>query len=434
MIILTPRNADSLRISNVILERMPGNEVTYTSLDSIVAENPSDMLDIPTEFLNKMIPSGFPPHKLRIKIGCIIMLLRNLDLKKGLCNGTKLMVVQTRDRILALHQAGHSIHFIASQLERSGHVVSNFLNDHGSYGQRTSPERPHVISKCEERQILREVSNTIISVGQNRANLNLAASRTTVCRVINASPNIQREAMRKAPRLTARHKALRLRFASENIERDWTKEYQNVLENQLLPFLEERRTEAFVFQQDNATIHVSNAAKSWLWRYNINTLDWPASVLFCYIASKDDTCLFRRTHSNAPAVRLGILNGASALGFQHLLNERTLNPKEIVLLGYSIGCFASVHLACSINEPPAGVILQAPPTSLLRVLLWKRACFEKPFKEHSCCADRFSIYEQICHVRVPVLVIHGEDDRTVPIIHGKAICERAVNRRMIKGY
>ncbi|KHJ89793.1 hypothetical protein OESDEN_10372 [Oesophagostomum dentatum] len=29
--------------------------------------------------------------------------------------------------------------------------------------------------------------------------------------------------MRKAPRLTARHKALRLRFASENIERDWTK-------------------------------------------------------------------------------------------------------------------------------------------------------------------------------------------------------------------
>ncbi|KHJ88717.1 hypothetical protein OESDEN_11487 [Oesophagostomum dentatum] len=30
------------------------------------------------------------------------------------------------------------------------------------------------------------------------------------------------------------------------------------------------------FQQDNATIHVSNATKSWLRRYDINTLDWPA--------------------------------------------------------------------------------------------------------------------------------------------------------------
>ncbi|KHJ94954.1 hypothetical protein OESDEN_05110 [Oesophagostomum dentatum] len=110
-------------------------------------------------------------------------------------------------KILVLHQAGHSIHFIVSQLERSRHVLSNFLNNPDSYGQCTSPGRPLVISKREERQILREVWNTTIFVGQIRANLNLAASRTTVWRVINASLNIQREAMRKAPRLTARHKA-----------------------------------------------------------------------------------------------------------------------------------------------------------------------------------------------------------------------------------
>ncbi|KHJ84590.1 hypothetical protein OESDEN_15694 [Oesophagostomum dentatum] len=128
-----------------------------------------------------------------------------------------------KSQILALHQAGHSRHFIVSQLERSRHLVSNFLNNLDCYGQRTSPGRPRVISKREQRQVLREVSNTTISVGQTRANLNLAASRTTVWRVINASPNIQQEAMRKAPRLTARHKALRLRFASENIERNWTK-------------------------------------------------------------------------------------------------------------------------------------------------------------------------------------------------------------------
>ncbi|EYB89151.1 hypothetical protein Y032_0235g3180 [Ancylostoma ceylanicum] len=124
----------------------------------------------------------------------------------------------------------------------------------------------------------------------------------------------------------------------------------------------------------------------------------------------------------------GFVKLPSEAEYAHLLRERSLLPKQIVLLGYSIGCFASIHLACSIPEPPAGIILQAPPTSLLRVLLWERACLKHPFKNNSCCADRFSVYEQICNVRVPVLVIHGEDDRTVPVSHGKAICERAVNR------
>nr|XP_012563644.2 ATP-dependent DNA helicase pif1-like [Hydra vulgaris] len=33
-----------------------------------------------------------PPHFLKFKIGCIIMLLRNLDIKARLCNGTRMKV------------------------------------------------------------------------------------------------------------------------------------------------------------------------------------------------------------------------------------------------------------------------------------------------------------------------------------------------------
>jgi ATP-dependent DNA helicase PIF1 len=43
------------------------------------------------EFLNSLTPSGLPPHILKLKLGCPIILLRNLDPSNGLCNGTRLI-------------------------------------------------------------------------------------------------------------------------------------------------------------------------------------------------------------------------------------------------------------------------------------------------------------------------------------------------------
>lgn len=43
----------------------------------------------PAEFLSSLTPSGMPPRKLNLKEGAIIMLSRNLNTKKGLCNGTR---------------------------------------------------------------------------------------------------------------------------------------------------------------------------------------------------------------------------------------------------------------------------------------------------------------------------------------------------------
>ena len=52
-------------------------------------------------------------------------------------------------------------------------------------------------------------------------------------------------------------------------------EYQEVLSSHLLPFLEEQREQGFLFQQDNARIHVSRSTMAFLNEHNLAVLDWP---------------------------------------------------------------------------------------------------------------------------------------------------------------
>jgi ATP-dependent exoDNAse (exonuclease V) alpha subunit len=98
--ILTPKNADALRLNDYILDKLPCANLTFLSEDEALVEDPSDALNFPTEFLNKMTPTGLPPHELHLKEGCIVMLLRNLDVRAGLCNGTRLIVTTLNRRVL----------------------------------------------------------------------------------------------------------------------------------------------------------------------------------------------------------------------------------------------------------------------------------------------------------------------------------------------
>src|SRR5690606_25647531 len=90
--ILTPKNSEALDISNRVLERMQGCERVYTSVDDADCDEGVDSNNFQIEFLNTMTPQGYPPHELHIKKGAIVMLLRNLRINRGLCNGTRLLV------------------------------------------------------------------------------------------------------------------------------------------------------------------------------------------------------------------------------------------------------------------------------------------------------------------------------------------------------
>ena len=53
-----------------------------------------------TEFLNDMRCSGIPDHKLVLKKGVPIMLMRNLEISAGLCNGTRLIVDELHPAVI----------------------------------------------------------------------------------------------------------------------------------------------------------------------------------------------------------------------------------------------------------------------------------------------------------------------------------------------
>ena len=82
-----------------MMKNIPGEEKEYLSYDSPDKDNDNSGVDRPDdihtpEFLNTINCSGLPNHKLKLKVGVPIMLLRNVDPSVGLCNGTRLIITQ----------------------------------------------------------------------------------------------------------------------------------------------------------------------------------------------------------------------------------------------------------------------------------------------------------------------------------------------------
>jgi hypothetical protein len=72
-----------------MIKQFPGDEKVYFSHDT-VDDDTSNTYTL--DFLNSITPNGLPPHELKIKKNCIVILLRNLDPHNDLCNGTRLVV------------------------------------------------------------------------------------------------------------------------------------------------------------------------------------------------------------------------------------------------------------------------------------------------------------------------------------------------------
>ena len=99
-VIMCPKNVDVDNLNDEILKTLPGEGgQVYLSADK-VQEGDDEGQYVTSEFLNKINLSGLPPHRLTVKVGCVMMLLRNLNPKQGLCNGTRLLITSMTQRLI----------------------------------------------------------------------------------------------------------------------------------------------------------------------------------------------------------------------------------------------------------------------------------------------------------------------------------------------
>ena len=100
-IILCPRNDEVYDINKVILQQFnPNTEVhMLRSVDSVSEEDGMHHA-YPAEFLQQLNAGGLSPALLCLKVGSPVILLRNLDSGERLCNGTRMVVLNVRRKML----------------------------------------------------------------------------------------------------------------------------------------------------------------------------------------------------------------------------------------------------------------------------------------------------------------------------------------------
>ncbi|XP_043479916.1 uncharacterized protein LOC122509746 [Leptopilina heterotoma] len=101
--ILAPRNVDVDEINKRVVQLLKSDkEKIYKSIDSTENCDNGDFNDvILPEYLNGLSPPVLPPHELHLRIHSVVMLIRNLSINEGLCNGTRLLILDLLNNLKA---------------------------------------------------------------------------------------------------------------------------------------------------------------------------------------------------------------------------------------------------------------------------------------------------------------------------------------------
>ena len=105
--------------------------------------------------------------------------------------------------------------------------------------------------------------------------------------------------------------------------------------------------------------------------------------------------------------------------YDYLANRRELDTDPIIIYGHSLGAAVAVELAT--RRPAQGLILEAPFTSIKDMA--KETLPWLPIGP--LLLTRYDSYSKMDRIGTPLLVLHGDQDETVPYEHGRRIFEAA---------
>jgi fermentation-respiration switch protein FrsA (DUF1100 family) len=115
-------------------------------------------------------------------------------------------------------------------------------------------------------------------------------------------------------------------------------------------------------------------------------------------------------------------DAAAALGYLH--NRADVDPARVVLYGFSLGSGVAVELAT--RELSCGLVLRAPFTSIRELILTRYPRLRTPLALAPWLPlTRYDSVAKIGRVQVPVLIMHGDQDTTVPQSMGLRLFELA---------
>ncbi len=103
-IILSSMNNKVNELNETVLAKFPGPSQLFPSVDFIpnseqLGED-DPLLNYPMEYLNEINYGTLPLAKLELKIGCPVMMLKNLDAPNGVCNSSRGILTRHSNRVL----------------------------------------------------------------------------------------------------------------------------------------------------------------------------------------------------------------------------------------------------------------------------------------------------------------------------------------------
>ena len=91
-------------LNESLLHQVPGEAKTYLSINSCM--DPDDAAYVGTEVLNTIEMSGMPEHRLLLKVGAIIILIRNVHVHMRDVNGTGYIITALSSNLITAKKLG----------------------------------------------------------------------------------------------------------------------------------------------------------------------------------------------------------------------------------------------------------------------------------------------------------------------------------------